>query len=271
MRFQGPIVLLMSCLLGSVHAMPSWAEPLASAASPGLLCRVAIAAAEQASAIPPQLLSAIGRVESGRRDPVSGVVAPWPWTINAEGQGSFFDTKAQAIAAVRVLQARGVQSIDVGCMQVNLMYHPGAFASLDLAFDPTANAVYAARFLNDLHAQTNDWPRADGQYHSATPALADAYQTKVAAAWTEERHLAGGPLAFASAGGPSAGPASPGGAVAASPASPGGVPHAAGGGFRGGVPATISHAAASVGRDLAAYRTAPIMFATRGPMVQRQN
>ena len=124
MRFLGPITVLLSGLLGSALVGAAWAEPLLSAARPGTLCRPAIAAAEQASAIPPQLLAAIGRVESGRRDPASGVMAPWPWTINAEGQGSFFDTKAQAIAAVQALQARGVQSIDVGCMQVNLMHHP---------------------------------------------------------------------------------------------------------------------------------------------------
>jgi hypothetical protein len=76
-------------------------------------------------------------------------MAPWPLTINAEGQGSFFDTKAQVIAAPRALQARGVQSIDVGCMQVNLMHYPYAFANLDQAFNPTANAAYAVRFLND--------------------------------------------------------------------------------------------------------------------------
>jgi hypothetical protein len=227
------------------------------APNPGALCRTAIAASEQAGAIPPQLLAAIGRVESGRRDPVSGVVAPWPWTINAEGQGSFYDTKAQAIAAVQALQARGVQSIDVGCMQINLMWHPGAFASLDQAFDPTANAAYGARFLKELHAQTNDWPLAATQYHSATPGLGDAYQAKVASAWTEERHLAGGALTVA--------------AAAAWPVAPGGMPQAAGGGYHGGVPATIAHAAASVGRDLAAYRTMPILFASRAPPMLQRN
>jgi hypothetical protein len=175
-------------------------------------------------------------------------MVPWPWTINAEGQGSFYDTKAQAITAVQALQAHGVQSIDVGCMQVNLMHHPNAFASLDLAFDPTANAAYAARFLNELHAQSNDWSRATGQYHSSTPDLAAAYQAKVASVWTEERHLAGNML----------------------PMAPGGLPQAAGGGFHGGVPATIAHVTPSVGRDLAAYRAMPIQFTARGPALIRR-
>ena len=109
-----------------------------------MLCEAAIASAESAVSLPPRLLGAIAKVESGRPDATTGAIHPWPWTIDAEGQGQFFATKEQAIAAVRALQAQGVQSIDVGCMQVNLMHHPRAFASLDQAFDPTTNARYTA-------------------------------------------------------------------------------------------------------------------------------
>ena len=200
MRVLGATVTLLSYLLGSALSGPATAEPLIGSPAQGALCRGAIAAAERSSTIPPQLLAAIGMVESGRRDPANGLRAPWPWTINAEGQGSYFDTKAQAIAAVRALQAHGVQSIDVGCMQVNLMHHPNAFATLEQAFDPSANAAYAARFLTELHTQSNDWPRAAGLYHSATPELGAAYQAQVASAWTEERRLAGvGPLGIGAA------------------------------------------------------------------------
>ncbi|HLJ06885.1 MAG TPA: lytic transglycosylase domain-containing protein [Acetobacteraceae bacterium] len=161
------------------------------AVAQGLFCRSAIAAAERGNGIPGALLAAIGRVESGRRDPVSGVWHPWPWTVDAEGEGSFYDSKAAAVAAVRAMQARGMQSIDVGCMQVNLMHHPDAFASLDLAFDPQVNAAYAARFLKELFGQTGDWAKAAALYHSATPELGADYQRKVLAVWPEEQHLAG--------------------------------------------------------------------------------
>jgi soluble lytic murein transglycosylase-like protein len=126
----------------------------------GLLCRQGIGSAERGSGIPPHLLAAISRVESGRRDPVTGDWHPWPWTANAEGQGFFYDSKAEAVAAVRAMLARGIRSIDVGCMQINLMHHPDAFPSLDVAFDPQANAAYAARFLKELYAQTGDWTKA---------------------------------------------------------------------------------------------------------------
>ena len=84
---------------------------------------------------------------------------------------------------MRASQARGVRSIDVGCLQVNLMHHPHAFASLKQAFDPKANVDYAARFLRDLFDQTGSWPQAAARYHSATPALGAAYRRKVLAAW----------------------------------------------------------------------------------------
>jgi hypothetical protein len=157
---------------------------------PGALCRKAIRDAEQAASVPTQLMAAIGRVESGRPDD-NGVIHPWPWTINAEGEGHIFETKADAIAAVRALQAKGMRSIDVGCMQVNLMHHPNAFATLDQAFDPVTNATYAARFLTELHALTGDWAKATAFYHSATPDLGTDYARKVAAVWPDERrHLA---------------------------------------------------------------------------------
>lgn len=178
------VFALLLCLTGQA----ALADPIVPPAGPpGLLCQQAIDTATRAHAIPPGLLAAIGRVESGRHDPVSGALHPWPWTVDAEGQGAFYESKAQAIAAVRALQARGVSSIDVGCMQVNLLQHPGAFDGLEQAFDPNANADYAARFLLELHGQTGAWPRAAALYHSATPELGAAYQQKVMAVWPEEQ------------------------------------------------------------------------------------
>jgi phytoene dehydrogenase-like protein len=81
------------------------------------------------------------------------------------------------------LQARGVRSIDVGCMQVNLYHHPQAFADLEQAFDPLANARYAGLFLRRLHAARQSWDLAAANYHSGNPERAEAYRLKVIAAW----------------------------------------------------------------------------------------
>lgn len=160
------------------------AAPMSNSIPPeSALCRSAILLAERATRVPDRLLNAIATVESGRRDPVSGMVYPWPWVINVEGVGHFYDTKADAVAAVRGFQAQGSRSIDVGCMQVNLMYHPDAFTSLEQAFDPVPNAAYAARFLNQLFAQTYAWPRAVAAYHSWTPEVGADYARRVLTAW----------------------------------------------------------------------------------------
>lgn len=142
-------------------------------------CDYAISAAEKPPHLPDKLLPAISRVESGRLDPATRRVRAWPWTINVEGVGSFFDTKEQAVATVQALQAKGVRSIDVGCMQVNLMHHPKAFASLDEAFEPKTNAAYAAGFLAMLHRQFNDWNLATAAYHSMDPVRGEEYQRLV--------------------------------------------------------------------------------------------
>lgn len=155
----------------------------AATADPAQLCETAATTAEYTGHLPPRLLGAISLTETGRVDPATGRIRPWPWTINAEGVGQFFGTREQAVAAVRALQAKGVQSIDVGCMQVNLMYHPRAFTSLEDAFDPNTNANYAARFLNSLYAGSKDWPTAIAAYHSETPELGGAYRVLVMARW----------------------------------------------------------------------------------------
>ncbi len=176
-------------VLSALSAAPATAaRGTGPAADPGELCRRAILLAEREHRLPAALLHAISRVEAGRPDPRTGAAVSWPWTINAEGQGRFFDTKEAAVAAVQALQARGVSVIDVGCLQVNLHHHPRAFASLDEAFDPAANARYAGLFLTRLHQNTRNWETAAALYHSQTPEHAEAYRLKVLAAWPGMAH-----------------------------------------------------------------------------------
>jgi len=165
------LAFVLVTLLGAFAARPAVADDA---------CARATAAIEREMALPPRLLHSISLAGSGRWDKERRAGRAWPWTINAEGNGQYFPTKAEAIAAVRALQARGVRSIDVGCMQVNLFHHPAAFASLEVAFDPVANARYAARFLTELRGQTGSWPRAIAHYHSARPERGGPYWQRVA-------------------------------------------------------------------------------------------
>jgi hypothetical protein len=146
-------------------------------------CGLAGHAAEQAGGLPANLLVSIGMVESGRVDPLSGRVAPWPWTVNADGQGRYFENKEAAEAFVRLAESSGAHDVDVGCFQVSLQSHPDAFATLDDAFDPARNASYAAGYLNRLKLQTGAWNTAIADYHSSTPDLGLPYERRVLAAW----------------------------------------------------------------------------------------
>ncbi|WP_159993484.1 lytic transglycosylase domain-containing protein [Roseomonas sp. 18066] len=142
-------------------------------------CGPAIEAAEQAESLPPGLLRAVGRVESGRRSATG--VEPWPWALNAGGAGFLLDSRDDAVARLRQLQAAGHRSIDIGCLQVNLHHHPQAFANPEDGFSPALNAAYAARFLRRLQAETGDWMQAVARYHSGDPLRGAAYRARVAA------------------------------------------------------------------------------------------
>ncbi len=157
--------------------------------SPGdtVICADAARAAERKRGFPLAVLRAIGIAESGRWHDAGRATIAWPWTVTAGGEGRFFTTKAAAIAHVRSLRRNRVRNIDVGCMQVNLMYHPGAFESLEAAFDPGRNAAYAGQFLARLYDGSRSWSRAVALYHSASRGRGRAYWRRVKKLWNAER------------------------------------------------------------------------------------
>ncbi len=177
----GALALCTAMLPGTARAQPEVIPQQEWIARQSALCGAAIRDAEQRHRLPPGLLESIARAESGRPVTGFGDIRPWPWTINADGQGLFLDSKAAAVAWVAQQRTRR-KYIDVGCMQVDLAMHPKAFASLDQAFDPAANADYAARYLSGLYRDESggDWNVAVGLYHSHTASLAAAYRDRVA-------------------------------------------------------------------------------------------
>ena len=102
--------------------------PITGAETP---CSIEAGRIERVHEIPVDLLNSISAVEADR----------WPWTVSANGKGKYLADKAAAIAEVQRLKARGIKSIDVGCMQVNLQHHPDAFTSLDEALEPSSNVA----------------------------------------------------------------------------------------------------------------------------------
>ena len=157
---------------------------------PEEICASLVRIQEQQDGIPLHLLGAISRAESGRWLNEKQANVAWPWTVTSGGKGQYYPTKIAAIRAVQRLQRQRVRNIDVGCMQVNLRYHPKAFKSLDEAFDPPANARYAGRFLAQLRQEKRSWVQAVKHYHSATRSLHIPYRAKVYKIWRAERRKA---------------------------------------------------------------------------------
>ncbi|MDE8347382.1 MAG: lytic transglycosylase domain-containing protein [Acidocella sp.] len=174
------VVIVAAFLLGAVAAPWAGAAGLVGGAHD---CRAAADAASRAAALPQGLLAAIGVVESGRAGIVGGVRSAWPDTVDADGVGHWFATAGEAADFVRMALAGGARSVDVGCFQIDLQDHPGAFSSLRAAFDPDVNARYAAGFLARLRARTGSWAAAIADYHSAIPARGAPYAALVRAAW----------------------------------------------------------------------------------------
>ncbi len=184
---RSQLALALIAVVAALAMRPAAALPSPFAGDPGRLCADAIARQDRRGVTPRHLLTAIAFNESGRKDPVTGARVAWPWAVMAEGRGRYLPTKAAAIAEVRGLQANGVRNIDVGCMQINLFYHPDAFASLEEAFDPAANVAYAAEYLRELFEEKGSWEEAAGRYHSATPVHKIPYQNRVVALWDKFR------------------------------------------------------------------------------------
>ena len=151
------------------------------------LCQRATQTAEASRALPSNLLTAISYAEAGKWDPEKQAIIAWPWTVTSGGRGRFFPNKQSAVEHVRSLQDKGVSNIDVGCLQVNLHYHPDAFANLEAAFDPTTNALYAAQFLKRLHRDNKSWAEAIRRYHSATPSRGEPYRARVLNFWHKKK------------------------------------------------------------------------------------
>jgi hypothetical protein len=123
------------------------------------LCDMAARNAAEVTGVPADLLRAIAITET-QRDGTA-----WPWTLNHAGQGQWFSSQDEAAAAAaQILNTGG--SADLGCFQINSHWHGDAFPSLEAMLDPVENALYAARFLTELYAETGDWSAAVAAYHS---------------------------------------------------------------------------------------------------------
>ncbi|MEZ5715418.1 MAG: transglycosylase SLT domain-containing protein [Paracoccaceae bacterium] len=174
------------------------AQPASARLAPEQVCDHVAQVASQQTGVPLSVLQAITRTETGRKK--GGRFTPWPWTVNMEGKGVWFDTLDEARSYVFREFKRGARSFDVGCFQLNYKWHHQGFTSIDQMFDPQANALYAAEFLKDLYAEKGNWSDAAGAYHSRTPKYANRYK----AIFEKHRRRAGGSETIQTAAAPAA-------------------------------------------------------------------
>ncbi len=161
---------------GGLAAAFAFGSPLPAAATAAEICAQAAAEASSASNVPFAVLMAITQTETGRT--TDGETRPWPWTVNLEGAGYWFDSQDEALTFAYQALREGRTSFDTGCFQINYRWHGENFSSLEEMFDPGQNAAYAARFLTDLYEELGDWGLAAGAYHSRTEVYASRYRAR---------------------------------------------------------------------------------------------
>ena len=132
--------------------------------------------AARSKSIPVEIMLAITRTETARS--VDGTNTPWPWTINIDGRGFWFETRDEALSFVFDHFLKGARSFDLGCFQINYRWHGANFSSIEEMLDPAANARYAASFLSELYRETGSWQKAVGAFHSRNAVFADRYMVR---------------------------------------------------------------------------------------------
>lgn len=129
--------------------------------------------------LPKDILHSVSLQESQKKHSKFSIYIVWPWTVNVAGVGYHFNSKDEAVKFTLQKQAEGHQSIDVGCMQINLKYHSDAFLSVDQAFSPRKNIAYSAKFLKEKLSSNSDWKIAVGNYHSCNQDKSKKYSDNV--------------------------------------------------------------------------------------------
>lgn len=151
----------------------AWAEPaarapaLTAATAPGAtparaqnVCERELARAARTYDIPLQILYAVGLTESG------GDGALQPFMLYFEGRDHLPATLPDALKMFHAAHDRGIELIDIGCMQVNYYWHKAEFHTLEEMFDPRLNVEQAARFLKELKKRHGSWTMAVARYNA---------------------------------------------------------------------------------------------------------
>tara|TARA_B100000886_G_scaffold334862_1_gene291035 strand:- start:734 stop:1369 length:636 start_codon:yes stop_codon:yes gene_type:complete len=148
-------------------------------------CRKLASLIEKKIKLPNKLLSSISLTETGYSK--NGTFAPWPWTLNVNGKSEYFDTKKEMASHLHKKLSENITNIDIGCMQINYIYHSKNFRNIDDMINPHLNVEYAGKFLVKLFNKYKSWNKAISYYHSSDPKRMREYLEKVKRNWDLER------------------------------------------------------------------------------------
>ncbi|MDX2049724.1 MAG: transglycosylase SLT domain-containing protein [Rickettsiaceae bacterium] len=142
-------------------------------------CIMHFAKYEKQYDIPKDLLYSISLRETGKKHTEANKTIVWPWTLNIDGKGYYFNNKFEAIKFAKKAISEGVKNIDVGCMQINMKYHKNNFRSLAHAIEPKFNIAFGAKFLRDQYDRLGSWKQAVAAYHSSDAEKGSKYLSGV--------------------------------------------------------------------------------------------
>lgn len=124
--------------------------------------------------VPPEVIWAVANAESNL-----GNLGPWPWSANFGGKSFYFKSQKELTNFIRnKLKKKRYLSIDIGCMQLNYVYHGHKFSNIYEMTNIYKNMLIGAKYLRELYEKSKQmnsrkhlpenrlWGYAVGDYHS---------------------------------------------------------------------------------------------------------
>lgn len=134
----------------------------------------------QEKGLDPKLLYSVALAETRRQWP-DGLIRPWPWAIAENGPKVRSHYPQSLEEAKRILQEAltRTKNIDVGVMQVNLLYHGHRIAAPEDLLDIEKNIQVGADILREAMASSKNKEVGVGRYHSWKPDISPLYGKRV--------------------------------------------------------------------------------------------
>ena len=113
----------------------------------------------------PTLLYSLAIAESGI-ERQEGTISPWPWVIRAPDTRGYYDTKAEALKALKWFQSRYGEMIDIGMGQVNIRWNGHRVDRPEQLMDPKTNLEVMAQILSEAIDSTDNPELGIGRYYT---------------------------------------------------------------------------------------------------------